>query len=107
MDQSINRRFSLGADYIEKRAQQRENAHKTAKRILSYLESIVDLGIGHGFVDEALVDGEGIGVDVGEKSARNFGGILGVFVEEETVVNADFARKRIGYLGEIIRRMNQ
>ena len=44
------------------------------------------------------MDAEGLRVDVGKKSSRNFGGILGIFVQEKTLVNANFTRKRIGNL---------
>ena len=66
----------------------------------SDLESIVDFGFDDGFVDEAFVDDEGVGIDVGEESSGHFHRILGILVKEETIVNADLAWKRVGNLME-------
>ena len=44
------------------------------------------------------MDAERLRVDVGQKSSGNVGRILGIFVQEKTLVNADFTRKRIGNL---------
>ena len=47
-----------------------------------YLESVVNLSPNDGLVDEAFVDGEGIWVDVGQESTRNFSGVFRVFVKK-------------------------
>ena len=48
------------------------------------------------------MDGEGLRINVGEESARNVGGILGIFVEEKSIVDADLAGKRVGYLATVV-----